>query len=757
MDEIKHRELFRSFQSYALTSEQTSAAVSRAKETVVIASAGSGKTSLLLGRAKYLLDSKRAQPGEILTLAFNRAASQELQERADALHMPLACQTFHSYGLSLLNSISRTGGVAFADEKSTEQFLKNCFEKLSTSNRASVLCQYFSDLLVPFRGHDTFKDISEYAAYVRGSVPITLSNDYVKSHGEWLIANFLFSRGYEFRYEELFSPKGRSDLRHKPDFTVHGADGQCIYIEYFGIDGTGKTAPWVNNEAYLEGIEWKRKAHLECGTWLAEVTYQDLLNGDLLDKLEQQLRFRGFHAEARSTIEVLQRANQVGYSNRFLTLSATFLKHCRAKRFSSAKLLEMSYRNQRTRAFVEIFVEMLKQYEEELTRLGKPDFSDLIHKAADQLEMRSLPFPFTHVLVDEYQDISEDRQRLIEAMRIANPSLEITLVGDDWQAINRFAGSDLSILRRASKPRFNRKFVALTKTHRFQQSLADASSAFIVKNPLQIEKAISSSEENDSHQTLFIHWDTEVSQHLSNLSTVIDFIGEGNSPGNSLMVLSRYSNNLPSQKAIEQRWRGPVVRKTIHSAKGMESDYVVVMDLQQDNRGFPSTIDDDPILSLVLPEEESYPYAEERRLFYVALTRARVACHLISPSNQPSLFAKELLGDQIGTHVGLDRYVNAECPICKSGRTIRNSNGGSDCSNRPICRHITPKCSQCDRHTELISLQPRIYKCTTHPNSKFKPCPKCDIGVLVERKGPHSSFLACHTYSITGCSGSMKV
>ena len=758
MDEVKHRELFRSYQKYALTPEQTATAVSRAKEVVIVASAGSGKTSLLLGRAKYLIDSNRAQPDQILALAFNRAAADELQERSDALKLPLICQTFHSYGLSLLNSTSRTGGVAFAETQLLETFLKGCYEDLGKSHQVSSLVKYFSTELVPHRRHETFQDVSEYAAYVRGSIPIALSGDYVKSHGEWLIANYLFSNGFEFKYEELFNPKGRTEFRHKPDFTIHGADGMNLYVEYFGIDENENTAPWIPNESYLESMKWKRSVHLECGTRLAEVTYQDLLDGNLIEKLRLQLEDNGFRAVPKSNEEILERANKIGYSSRFLVLSSTFLRHCRAKRYDSVRLSSMTNLDSRTEAFLRVFVYLLVRYEEELARLAQPDFSDLIHKAADMLENRAVTFPFTHVLVDEYQDISADRQRLIEAMQVANPSVEITLVGDDWQAINRFAGSDISILRRASRPKINRKFGTLATTHRFPQSLADASSSFIMKNPLQIEKSITSTTELPSHESLFIHWDTEVGQHLSNISKIAKFIGdEDNKPSSTMLVLARYSNNLPSEKALSEIWNGPVLRKTIHSAKGLEADFVVVMDLQQDNRGFPSTIEGDPVLSLVLPSEESFPYAEERRLFYVAMTRARIACHLVSPSGQPSLFAKELLSEEIGAHIGLDRYLSAECPMCKSGRTIRNSNGGSDCSNRPLCRHITPKCSQCHRYTQLISLVPRRYECSEHPALDFRPCPKCSIGVLVERKSGTKTFLGCHTFWITGCPGSMNI
>jgi len=751
-DKGKFRDVFQRFQSFPITQSQVAAAVSHFKETLVVAGAGSGKTSLLLGRAKYLVNSGRAAGPQILTLAFNKDAATELETRAKSLDLDIVAQTFHGFGNTILKDEERGKGVAFGDQGTVSKFLQSEFEKIENSPAALNIAKYFSQELVPFKEHDEFGNLSEYAAFVRSSIPITLSDDRVKSHGEWLIANYLYCQGINFEYEKLYDIKGFPRNKHKPDFTLLGENE--IYIEYFGIDASGDTAPWIDTSNYLSSMEWKKNVHSQCGTTLISVSYQDLKDGLLLQKLESELKRLKVKIRPRTPQEVLKRSNEVGYTSRFMRLCETFLQHSRAQRFSSQDLMALAGTDERTQSFIAIFDKLYSAYEHRLMELGLPDYADLIHKSADLLESGLADFPYTHVMVDEYQDISKDRQRLIEAMRIANPGIELTLVGDDWQAINRFAGSDLSIMRMASKPKFDRKVVPLGETHRFPQSLANYSSRFVQENPAQLRKEITSQSKVAGSDTLFLHWDATLGENLENLEKVIKFIGSGNHEESELMVLARYSNNLPTLNQVEKFWKGPISIKTIHSSKGMEADYVIVLDVQQDNRGFPSTIEDDPVIKLVLPDSEIFEHAEERRIFYVALTRARIACHLVTPIQAPSLFALELSENGIGLDVGLDPSLNILCPICKSGRIVKSKNNdGCYCSNYPLCKMRTPPCGICGQSTNLMSLQPLIYSCKEHPGEKFERCPSCEWGVLLWREGKYGEFQSCHTWPVTKCKG----
>ena len=769
-DKARFRKVFKEFQSFPLTKPQTEAAVSHYQETLIIASAGSGKTSLLLGRAKYLLASGRVEPNRILALAFNKRAAEELSERAEALDLPIRSMTFHGFGFSVLNRETRSGGVAFAEAGTLDKFLQSSYERISQTEGAPVLADYFAEMLVPFRPFEDFANLNDYAASARSVVPMALSNDYVKSHGEWLIANFLWRNRVNFEYEALFVSKMGKPATHRPDFTVHQNGRPDIYIEYLGIDAAGNTAPWVNKDRYLGIRDWKRELHASCGTQLLELTYQDLKDGVLLTKLKRSLQNYGIRLDPRPDQEILEQANTVGFTSQFIDLTRTFLGHSRARRFTSDNLPKS--KDPRSQTFLKYFALVLAAYEDELARINLPDFAALIHEAADQVGSLVAPFPFDHVLVDEYQDISFDRQRLLDSMLIANPKLEMVMVGDDWQAINRFAGSDISIMRDASKPRKNRKLVRLGETHRFPQSLADASSSFIQKNPYQIEKKVTSTNPNNSEATLFLHWDSSAKanskdresqrkerekQANDQLALVIRRIDQGNNPNSTLLVLARYRSNLPSRQQVEALWQGPFEIRTIHTSKGMEADYVIVMDVRQDRRGFPSTIEDDPILRLVLPEQEDFAYAEERRIFYVALTRAQLACHLIAAHDLPSLFALELKEEGVGIHLGSPDGELTFCPVCKTGLLVESATGnGFFCTNDPHCKIPKPKCPKCKDPANLACALPITYQCKKHPDIKFETCSACRWGVLVTRKGRYGEFKSCHTWPTTGCQGKQR-
>jgi DNA helicase-4 len=736
----------------ALTDSQISAVVSYAPETLVVAGAGSGKTTLLLARAKYLVESNRSHPDRILALAFNRAAALELEDRAMATGVPMKAMTFHRFGNELLNKNGRLGGVAFAEGQVIQKFFADHVLESLNSDHGDHLIRFFSEMLVPFRDHAEFETLEDYSAYAR-AIPRTLANERVKSHGELIIANYLFRRGVEYGYEAIYKGSNRG-VWHRPDFTVQVRDGEAIYVEYFGIDKEGNTAPYVDRDTYLKEIEWKRETHAQHGTTLVELTYQDLRDGILAQKLEKALDGLGVPQLWRTSVELADAASQVGYTTRFVKLCTSFLAHVRARRLNSQTLKSLRALDRRSKAFLEIFSEYLSDYEAELLHLGLPDYSEMIHGAVEMLINHSIAFPYDHVLVDEYQDISADRQGLLAAMKVANPLTEFMYVGDDWQSINRFAGADISIMQRASRLTLVKKTMRLAETHRFPQSLADISSEFVQKNPSQLKKAIVSTNPSTARKALFIHTDTQARDNIDNLRRVINSIDGGNNGEASLLVVARYNNSLPSSPQVAELWRGPYDVQSIHRSKGSEADYVVVMDVIQDLRGFPSTIEDDPILSLVLSEPESYKYAEERRLFYVALTRARVECHLIAPIEEPSLFVVELIKAKTGTIVGPMEIEIFRCPVCTTGVLTRPAwDKGSHCSNEPPCEFRSPWCPDCNQRLYVISKAPLKFECPNHIEKPFSTCSICGWGILIEREGPYGKFPACSNYSTIGCKG----
>jgi len=750
-DRIQYAHGFATWLPTPLTESQTSAVVSYSPETLVIAGAGSGKTTLLLARAKYLVESERAHPTRILALAFNRPAAKEIQQRADAASIPMTALTFHSFGNSILNANGRRGGVAFAESQETERFFGECIGASLASSSHSILMKFFSEMLIPVKDQSQFTTLNDYAAYTK-AIPRTFSNMRVKSHGELVIANYLFSRGVDFEYESFYQ-EGERTAWHRPDFTIK-VDDQKYYVEYFGVDKELNTAPFVPRENYLREMGLKRQTHITNNTVLIELTYQDLLDGNLVDKLESKLDVLKVPQHWRSAEEMTTAANEAGYTTRFNKLCNSFLSHTRARRMTALRLGSIKVKDRRDMAFIEIFSGYLGKYERVLQELGLPDYSAMINEATELLASHQVPFHYDFVLVDEYQDISADRQLLLESMKIANPHVHFMYVGDDWQSINRFAGSDISIMKKTSHVSPLHKTVRLEETHRFPQSLVDISAEFIQRNPDQLTKQITSTVSSTSKQVLFLHTSTRSGCHAENLRIAIDSIGPANDGRHSLLVIARYNSNLPDGRTVSEMWKGPFDIKSIHKAKGSEADFVVVMDVAQDFRGFPSTIEDDPILQLVMPESEEFEYAEERRLMYVALTRARIACHLIAPISEPSNFLRELLQHPNSTTTGALEVDTVNCPVCFTGYLSTSPvDFGTHCSNSPYCDFRSQRCPECSTRLHVTSIHPIVFSCANHPDKIFSTCVEkaCGWGIYVERSGPHGKFSTCSNFSITGC------
>lgn len=226
--------------------------------------------------------------------------------RAQAAGMKLVARTFHGFGNSILNEKGRLGGVAFSDEDEFRRFIAAYVTSLLEAGDQQLI-GFFTKLLVPFRNHEQFKTMNDFAAFHR-ALSRTLSDHRVKSHGELIIANYLFSRGADFDYEAIYKGKDRTDW-HRPDFTVRKDAGQSVFIEYWGVDGKGQTAPFIDQASYTLDMGRKRRTHASNGTTLIELTYQDLRDGVLVERLECELTRHAIEAHWRSPAELAQAEN----------------------------------------------------------------------------------------------------------------------------------------------------------------------------------------------------------------------------------------------------------------------------------------------------------------------------------------------------------------------------------------------------------------------------------------------------------------
>ena len=419
----------------------------------------------------------------------------------------------------------------------------------------------------------------------------------------------------------------------------------------------------------------------------------------------------------------------------------TFLNHAKSSNLTHEEILDRAKGqkdNDRTQCFLEIFQRVREEYETLLGQEDAVDFHDLINRAAQIITERHWANQFRYVLIDEFQDISNGRMNLAQALK--KPDLAYFLVGDDWQSIYRFAGSYVGLIHQVADHLGFTQRESLTKTFRFGDGILGPSTRFVQQNPEQTRRKLEADDPEAGLGITVIPADLPEKGLHQALREIEEMRGDGN---DSIMVLGRYRN---SRSALG-RSRGirNLEFNTVHSTKGQEADYVVILDLKDDRYGFPCMVEDDPLLTIVMPPThgDPFPFAEERRLFYVALTRAKKAVYLITDSVRPSPFVRELLKNC--PEVQVRDGMRPPCPGCEKGALVPSQSGDNlRCSNFPRCQHLAPRCSGCQRG--YVSITEGGAECS-NPGCEVPPeiCPRCREGILVLRSG-RSKFWGCTRY-----------
>ena len=263
------------------------------------------------------------------------------------------------------------------------------------------------------------------------------------------------------------------------------------------------------------------------------------------------------------------------------------------------------------------------------------DFSAMITDATKAIHNGGYISPYRYIFIDEFQDISAERNELILALKKQSDDVNITVVGDDWQAINSFAGSNIDIIQNFESIYGDTATIKLDYTFRFNATLAEVSQKFILKNSLQISKEIKSVKPVDEN-SLYIYEYKDKQKMDEYIENILDFISKNINQKKSLLLISRYSFYKPKNMAlyINKYKELSIIFETVHGSKGLEADYVILTHMESGKFGFPS---EQSAVDL-----NDYPYAEERRLFYVALTRAKEKVFFLSSKEKPSSFIEEI-------------------------------------------------------------------------------------------------------------------
>ena len=261
------------------------------------------------------------------------------------------------------------------------------------------------------------------------------------------------------------------------------------------------TAPHVDRTTYLEGMEWKRKVHAEHETTLIETFSYERVEGNLTEALEEKLAPYA-QPNPLPPEEVFEQLTEMGQVDAFTQVLGTFLRHFKSSGTTVENCRERAERSadkERSVAFMKIFEPVLQAYQ---TRLGdRIDFEDMIVRATEHVAAGRYKSPYRHLLVDEFQDISEGRARLLKALKAQHKDARIFAVGDDWQSIYRFTGSDIHLMRDFDEE-FGGTFagksgvysaVDLGRTFRSVDKIALPARSFVLKEPIpNYEKSHSS-------------------------------------------------------------------------------------------------------------------------------------------------------------------------------------------------------------------------------------------------------------------------
>ncbi|EQA1622095.1 DNA helicase IV [Enterobacter asburiae] len=281
---------------------------------------------------------------------------------------------------------------------------------------------------------------------------------------------------------------------------------------------------------------------------------------------------------------------------------------------------------------VKLMAPLLKAWKTALKEENAVDFSGLIHQAIIILEKGRFVSPWKHILVDEFQDISPQRAALLSALRAQNKHTSLFAVGDDWQAIYRFSGAQLSLTTAFHHYFGEGDRSDLDTTYRFNSRIGEIANRFIQQNPHQLAKPLNSLRPGDKKAVTLLADDQ--------LEPLLDKLSGYAKPDERILVLARYHHLKPAalEKAATRWPKLQLEFMTIHASKGQQADYVIVVGLKEGSDGFPAPARESVMEEALLPVPEDFPDAEERRLLYVAITRARHRVWLLFNKEEPSVF-----------------------------------------------------------------------------------------------------------------------
>lgn len=568
-------------------------------------------------------------------------------------------------------------------------------------NSKKKFLDYFINHGYEYKTQFDFSTLEEYQQYLMQTESKSLKGEIMKSFEEIEIANFLYINGIEYEYESQYK---LLNVNYKPDFYLPKED---IYLEHFGINRNGEVPSFFESqnpnltasESYNQGIVWKRNTHKQHNTKLLETYSYEKFEGNLLSNLKDKLLSENivFHTKNSAILFNEIKASKNERFQNTVKIITNFLEYMKSNNIDfeqiESKITDLPLSKRiRTNKFIDVIKPIMNDYSTVLKKEESIDFADMINIANGYVKTNQYVSKYKYIIIDEFQDISKNRLDLIQSLRQQNNS-KLFVVGDDWQSIYGFTGSNVELFTNFDKYVGFTDISKIETTYRYPQQVVNISSSFIQKNKLQVQKNVTSLNKNQNNDAVNFLIGENIYELKNKLSNLIREL-----PQNStVLLLGRYSfdidffldgNLFRKGERIILKNRNDLLIKflTVHGSKGLEADYVIVLNNNQGVVGFPSNISDDPIFNILKEKDNSYPHSEERRLFYVALTRTKKSVWLLIDKNKKSPFIIELEYDY--PELLKNEQKNPPCQKCGKTTILKNGKYGLffSCVSYPSCK-----------------------------------------------------------------------
>ena len=766
-----------------LDDEQRRAVVTDDDYCLLVAGAGAGKTTTMAAKVKYLVEKQLVNPEEIIVISYTRKAIGELKDRINnGLHIPAEICTFHKFAFDIVKRFSsEPPEVNLSSYKIIFDMLEHAiFHNKPLMRNLVLFMGYYFDLTEDVfkfenldqyhmfkasQDYETLKSgLGEYVKKVeqqRSKRVKTITGEYLRSVQEVQIANFLYLNGLDYEYERVYPYDSPSrSKKYTPDFYISQGE-HTAWLEHYALTESGYNRIFTPQQIakYKKEIRDKRALHTTYHTNLLETWsfYND--RRPLLDHLKETLEKEGFILKPRNLDEVYRKIVETGkdkYIYKLIFFMMNFIEQYKTTGYDAGgfEILRKKTDNPRTLLFLDIAEQVYHHYQATLKKNNEIDFADMIndaHAYLHEIEQQGIELPYKYIIIDEFQDIARQRFNLTKRLSEITKA-KVVAVGDDWQSIYAFSGSDITLFTRFLELMGAGTELKITHTYRNSQELIDIAGGFVQKNAAQIRKQLISPKHlKDS--VLIREFDDSfkpMKALASQIETVIGEIIQEFGQKSSILLIGRYNydmyklyntgrfSELPNNRVKSEAYPNANISfMTAHSSKGLGYDNVVLINMFEGKFGFPCQIEDDPIMKLVTYEDTSMPYAEERRLFYVALTRTKNRVYIMTPQRKPSRFLIELIKENNLSHsdklnIEVVDLFSLRCPVC--GFPLKyefNKNYGL---NLWIC---TNEVEVCDFMTND----------KVHKHDIFK-CPKCKDGYMIVKMNPKNGnvFYGCTNY-----------